>query len=109
MTLFLNNKYNVILNIEKNLNIDYVSNIINFVENYLESEINIIHPDYLYQLMFNKNYENIDNQILVIFKNHLKKVKVNIKNTIKRNEFSIETGFICPSWPKLINFMAFHK
>ncbi len=92
MTLFLNNKFNVIHNYEKDEDFDYKSQVINFVENYLESEISIVHPDYLYQITINNKYENMDNQILVIFKNYLKKLKVNVKNAIKRDDFSIEKG-----------------
>jgi len=92
MTLFLNNKFNIIHNIDKEIDYDYKSQVINFVENYLESEISIVHPDYLYQICVNNTYENMDNQILVIFKNHLKKLKVNVKNAIKRDDFSIEKG-----------------
>lgn len=92
MAIFLNNKFNVIHNLEKDLEFDYKSQVINFIENYLESEISIVHPDYLYQITQDNDYENIDNQILVIFKNYLKKLKVNIKNSIKRDDFSFETG-----------------
>ena len=92
MTLFLNNKFNVINNLDKDSEFDYKSQVINFVENYLESEISIVHPDYLYQMTLNSEYENMDNQILVIFKNYLKKLKVNVKNSIKRDDFTIEKG-----------------
>lgn len=92
MTLLFNDKFNVIQRIEIEDNFDYNSQIINFFENYLESEISILHPEYLYQLFINNKFENIDELIINIFKNYLKKIKVNIKNLIKKDDFSIENG-----------------
>lgn len=92
MTLLFNDKFNVIQKIEIEDDFDYQSQIINFFENYLESEISILHPEYLYQLFINNKFKNIDELIINIFKNHLKKIKVNIKNLIKKDDFSIENG-----------------
>jgi hypothetical protein len=92
MTLLFNDKFNVIQKIEIEEDFDYRSQIINFFENYLESEISILHPEYLYQLFINNKFENIDELIINIFKNHLKKIKVNIKNLIKKDDYSIENG-----------------
>jgi hypothetical protein len=85
MTL-INDKFNVLQKLDYE-SIEYESQINNFFENYLEFDINIIHPDYLYQLFWNNNI-NFDDQILVIFKNYLKKIKNNIKNLIKKDEFN---------------------
>jgi hypothetical protein len=100
MAIFLNNKFNVINTLDKDHNFNYKSQIIKFVENYVETEISILHPDYLYQITINNTYEKeeINNELLVIFKNYLKKIKVNVKNNIKNDNFSIDNGL-----NKLIN------
>jgi len=92
MTLLFNDKFNVIQKIEIEEDYDYQSQIINFFENYIESEISILHPEYLYQLFINNKFKNIDELIINIFKNHLKKIKVNIKNLIKKDDYSIDNG-----------------
>lgn len=95
MTLLFNNKFNIIqeysFDNDNNLNL---SHIVNYFENYLESDINIIHPEYIAQLYNNTNHNisNIDNTILDIFKNHLKKIKIPIQSLIKKEEYTIETG-----------------
>ena len=107
MTLFLNNKFNVIHKLEKDKEFDYNSNVLNFVEKYLESEISIIHPAFLYQKTYNNEYQKTDNQILVIFKNYLKKLKVNIKKNIKNDNFSIdnELNKIIKNYIHKINYL----
>ena len=89
MTLFLNNKFNVINLFNNDINFDYHSQTINFIENYLESEISILHPSFLYQLTLHSYDKELDNKISIIFKNYLKKLKINIKNGIKKSDYSI--------------------
>ncbi len=106
MTLFLNNKFNVIHELEKEEDFDYKTQVINFIENYLESEISILHPDYLYLITSTEN-ENINNDILQLFKNYLKKLKLNIKNLIKRGDFSIDKSLnkILQNYIHKINYL----
>lgn len=81
-----NDKFNIIQKLNDN-KINYNACVSSFVENYLESEIIIIHPDLLYQ------FNNYNNDIIInLFKNYLKKLKVNVKNLIKKGEFSIKLG-----------------
>jgi hypothetical protein len=95
MALLFNNKFNIIqqyqFDDDKNSNL---SHIINYFENYLESDINIIYPEYIKQLYNNTKYDtpNIDKTILDIFKNHLKKIKIPIQSLIKKEEYTINTG-----------------
>ena len=46
------NKFNIIHKLPGD-NINYNSVIKNYLENYFESNINIYHPDYIYQLIWN--------------------------------------------------------
>jgi hypothetical protein len=89
MTLFLNNKFNAINIFNNDNNFDYHSQTINFIENYLESEISILHPSFLYQLTLNGYDDKLDYKIIIIFKNYLKKLKINIKNAIKKADYCI--------------------
>lgn len=95
MALLFNNKFSIIqkysFDNDNDLNL---SHIINYFENYLESNINIIHPEYIKHLYDNTkhNISNIDNTILDIFKNHLKKIKIPIQSLIKKEEYTIDTG-----------------
>ena len=85
-------KFNVIQKIIIKEDYDYDEQIINFFENYIKLEINILHPEYLNQLFINNKFENIDKLIINIFKNHLNNIKINIKNLIKKDMYTIETG-----------------
>jgi hypothetical protein len=57
------NKFNVIHNLTSE---NYNSNSVikNYLENYLESDINIYHPDYIYQLTWNNKISIDDKQKL---------------------------------------------
>lgn len=87
-------KFNVITNnFNKIEDINYDSIIKNYIENYFESEINIYHPDYLYQLVWN-NKVNI-NKITELYNNsideYLIHLKQNIRHTIKKDNFSLNS------------------
>jgi len=86
------NKFNVI-NIIPNKEINYNSLIKNYLENYLESNINIYHPDYIYQLIWN-NKISID-EVTQIFNDALNNIiiqkKQNIRFLIKKNKFNLSS------------------
>jgi len=85
-------KFNVIRELNNN-NINYNSIIKNYLENYFESNINIYHPDYIYQLIWN-NKISIDeiNQLQNdIISNILIKKRQNIRNLIKKNKLNLGT------------------
>lgn len=87
-------KFNVITNsFNKVEEINYDSIIKNYIENYFESEINIYHPDYLYQIVWN-NKVNI-NRITELYNNsvdeYLIHLKQNIRHTIKKDNFSLNS------------------
>ena len=89
----LHDKFNIILD-PINLNNEPIdaSLINNFIENYLESETYIIHPDYIQQLIWHNKISNCDKLIDTNMKKHLKQIKTNITNIIKKGDFDISFG-----------------
>ena len=88
------NKFNVINNsFNKEIEINYDSIIKNYIENYFESEINIYHPDYLYQLIWNNKVN--DYKIIELFNNSMDEyiihLKQNIRQNIKKDNFSLNS------------------
>jgi hypothetical protein len=88
------NKFNVINNsFNKEIEINYDSIIKNYIENYFESEINIYHPDYLYQLIWNNKIDEY--KIIELFNNSMDEyvihLKQNIRQNIKKDNFSLNS------------------
>ena len=88
------NKFNVINNsFNKEIEINYDSIIKNYIENYFESEINIYHPDYLYQLIWNNKVNEY--KIIELFNNSIDEyiihLKQNIRHHIKKDNFSLNS------------------
>ena len=69
-----------------------ISEINNFIENYLESETYIIHPEYIHQLVWHNKIPNCDKIMDTNIKKHLKQIKTNIINFIKKGDFDISFG-----------------
>jgi len=87
----LHDKFNIISEFNSNNSID-ASQINNFIENYLESETYIIHPDYIHQLVWHNKISDCDKLIDTNMKKHLKQIKTNITNFIKKGDFDISFG-----------------
>ena len=66
----LHDKFNIISEFNSNNSID-ASQINNFIENYLESETYIIHPDYIHQLVWHNKISDCDKLIDSNMKKHL--------------------------------------
>jgi len=85
-------KFNIIKPIINN-DINFLSMIKNYLENYCESEINIYHPDLLHQIMWNKKI--LFNDFLNIFNesinNHIIQKKQNIRELIKKDRFNLKS------------------
>jgi len=84
-------KFNVIEDIINEINYPLISN---FLENYLERDIIILLPEYIYQLIWNKKFdiniiEAICNEEIT---KYLKNIKNNIKMLIKRSSYSLNNG-----------------
>lgn len=88
----LHDKFNIILDINPKNDIIDASQINNFIENYLESETYIIHPDYIHQLIWHNKLLDCDKLIDANMKKHLKQIKTNITNFIKKGDFDISFG-----------------
>lgn len=73
-------------------NSDYTSLINNYIENYLESEINIIHPELIYQLVWNNLIIDIDDILNNKLKNYILNLKKTIKSLIKNEKFNLDNG-----------------
>jgi hypothetical protein len=88
----LHDKFNIILDFNPNNELIDASQINNFIENYLESETYIIHPDYIHQLIWHNKLSDCDKLIDANMKKHLKQIKTNITNFIKKGDFDISFG-----------------
>ena len=90
--LSIYNKFNIIKKLEST-NIDYESVIQNYIENYIDTEINIYHPDYIYQIIWNNKID--EDKIKLLFDDALNseiiKKKQNIKTLINKNKFSLNS------------------
>lgn len=93
MTLLFNNKFNII---QEPLIEDppdyYLSHITNYFENYIESEINIICPDYVSVILNKQPIKNINTIIINLLTVYLKKIKTTMQTLIKKGDFNINTG-----------------
>jgi hypothetical protein len=88
----LHDKFNIISEFDSNNETIDASQINNFIENYLESETYIIHPDYIHQLVWHNKISDCDKLIDTNMKKHLKQIKTNITNFIKKGDFDISFG-----------------
>lgn len=88
----LHDKFNIILEFDSNNETIDASQINNFIENYLESETYVIHPDYIHQLVWHNKISECDKLIDTNMKKHLKQIKTNITNFIKKGDFDISFG-----------------
>ena len=84
-------KFNVIRELNNNNNINYNSIVKNYLENYFESNINIYHPDYIYQLIWNNkiSIDEINKLQNDAISNILIQKRQNIRNLIKKNKFDL--------------------
>ena len=84
------NKFNVIHTLSPD-EINYGSVLKNYLENYFESNINIYHPDYIYQLIWNKKV-SID-EINKLFNDAISNVLIQkrqvIRTLIKKDKFDL--------------------
>ena len=83
-------KFNVINKLSDN-EINYLSLIKNYLENYFESNINIYHPDYINQLIWNKkiNSDDINKIFDEMIANVLIQKRQNIRSLIKKEKFNL--------------------
>lgn len=88
----LHDKFNIISQFDSNNETIDTSQLNNFVENYLESETYIIHPEYIHQLIWHNKISDCDKLIDTNMKKHLKQIKTNITNFIKKGDFDISFG-----------------
>lgn len=72
--------------------LDYMSLVNNYIENYLESDINIIHPELIYQLVWNNLITDIDDALNSKLKNYILNIKKTIKTLIKNEKFDLDNG-----------------
>jgi hypothetical protein len=72
--------------------LDYMSLVNNYIENYLESDINIIHPELIYQLVWNNLITDIDDVLNSKLKNYILNIKKTIKSLIKNEKFDLDNG-----------------
>lgn len=72
--------------------LDYMSLVNNYIENYLESDINIIHPELIYQLVWNNIITDIDDVLDSKLKNYILNIKKTIKSLIKNEKFDLDSG-----------------
>ena len=86
-------KFNVINMLTDNNDINYNSIVKNYLENSFESNINIYHPDYIYQLIWNKkiNSYDVDQLFNDVIYNALIQKRQNIRNLIKKNKFDLSS------------------
>jgi hypothetical protein len=86
-------KFNVISKLSEDHDINYTSLLKNYLENYFEAEINVYHPDYICQLLWNNKLTK--NQTIDIYNNiiatTLIKKKQNISTLIKKEKFSLKS------------------
>ena len=92
MTTIQLNKFNVIQKLELD-NINYVSVMKNYLENTLESNINIYHPDYIYQMIWSNkiNYDELKQIYDEAVSNVLIQKRQNIRNLIKKEKFDLSS------------------
>jgi hypothetical protein len=93
-TIVTFDKFNIInSNFKSQEDINYNSIIKNYIENYFESDINIYHPDYLSQLIWNNkvNIYKVDELYNESIDEYLIHIKQNIRQTIKKDNFSISS------------------
>jgi hypothetical protein len=88
----LHDKFNIISEFNSNNELIDASQINNFIENYLESETYIIHPEYIHQLIWHNKISDCDKLIDTNMKKHLKQIKTKITNFIKKGDFDISFG-----------------
>lgn len=86
------NKFNII---NKLLSEDtnYSSIIKTYLENFLELDINIYHPDYIYQIIWNNKINNSDLIVLYNYSisNILIKKRQYIRNLLKKEKFNLQS------------------
>jgi hypothetical protein len=83
-------KFNIIHKLNDN-NKNYESIIKNYIENYFESEINVYHPDYMYQITWNNKVEK--DKLVELYNNYLDKYLIqkcqDLRTLIKKEKFSL--------------------
>lgn len=84
------NKFNVIHTLTMD-EINYSSILKNYLENYFESNINIYHPDYIYQLIWNKkvSLDEINQLFNDAVSNMLIQKRQIIRSLIKKDKFDL--------------------
>jgi hypothetical protein len=86
-------KFNVISKLSEDHDINYTSLLKNYLENYFEADINVYHPDYICQLLWNNKLtkiQTIDIYNKIIATTLIKK-KQNISMLIKKEKFSLKS------------------
>jgi len=82
-----------IINFTHDTDKDYKSIIKNYIENYFESNITVYHPDYLYQIIWNKKIDTTD--ICELYNSSIEKyiikIKFEIRNLIKKDKFKLSS------------------
>ena len=84
-------KFKVINSISDD-NKNYASIIKNYIENYFDSNINICHPDYLYQIVWNNKIDK--NELLELYNVSIEKYIIqkrqDIRCLIKKDKFNLQ-------------------
>jgi len=90
LKVYTPDKFNVMKNDIDNTR-NYNSLIKNYIENFIESDINIIHPDYVHQLIWNKKFSimEINSIIENLLNNFICQKRQNIRSLIKSDSYSL--------------------
>jgi hypothetical protein len=85
-------KFNVIKN-HNFMHSNYIEILKNYLENFLESEINIYHPEYIYQIIHSEilSYNQIIDKYMEVIKHYITNVVDTFIKKIKSSKFSIKS------------------
>jgi len=91
MGLLLNDKFNVLENITKDISKDKLLSMVdNYFENLLNLDEKVLHPDFIHQIFwFNKDLD-FGTLLLKHLENSLKQQRIGIRNNIKKGTFELD-------------------
>lgn len=108
-------KFNVIKNDIDNTR-NYNSLIKNYIENYIESDINIIHPDRVHQLIWSNKFSPMEITSIIenLLNNFICQKRQNIRSLIKNDSYDLSciTNFISKYYikiNKLVNLLNLNR
>ncbi len=92
-TIKLNDKYKIIDSFNDDISNETINiTIINYIENFLISDIKLYIPDYIHQLLWfnNINHNNLANEISIIIQRFISDRIKSIRQFIKKDNYSLE-------------------